>query len=90
MHRPANIGRVATVLAAAALLGACAQQSYDSRRTVSDLVDAGLTRAQATCVVRGMNERISVERLGAREEPGDDERARFAAILDGCVSPEGS
>lgn len=75
---------------AAGLLGACSQESYDSTRTVGDLVDAGLTRGQATCVVREMNEQITVERLGAREEPGTDEREMFAAIFDACVaSPEG-
>jgi hypothetical protein len=89
MHWPARFGRVAALVVAAALLGACAQESYDARRTVGDLVDAGLTREEATCVVREMNERISIERLGAREEPGDDEREKFGAILDDCLSAAG-
>jgi len=78
------------IACAALLLGACAQENYESESTRDDLVQEGLSRGQANCVVREMNQRISIERLGAREGPGADERDEFSVIFEECTaSPDG-
>jgi len=66
-------------------LAGCGQTDYDGGKLRDDLVEAGLSRDEATCVVRAMEDTFTVQRLGAREEPRGYERDDFAGILDDCT-----
>jgi len=69
---------------------ACANPTYDPGSTRRELMDAGLTRDQATCVVRAMDDRFGDRKLRAHQPVKPSERKRFAEILAGCdvsVSP---
>lgn len=79
------LARLAAGLVAAVAAG-CASPGYDPASLRADLVEAGLSPDEARCVVREVERRIGVERLGAREEPAPDEREQFAAVIAGCVS----
>ena len=64
---------------------ACANPDYDPDATERDLVEAGLTDRQASCVVRGMNEEFGERRLQAHDLARESEHDRFLAdVLDGC------
>ena len=75
-------------VAAALLVGvagtACANPGYDGSSTRRELVDAGLTPTQATCVVGAMERRFGAQRLDAHDVLKASERERFAAILEAC------
>jgi hypothetical protein len=79
--------RLAVVIAAGfvgALGTACANPGYDPAATRRELVDAGLTKAQAACVVRAMDRRFGEQRLNAHDIVKESERDRFGEILDTC------
>jgi len=90
-HRPypPSVRRSARIVVASVVLsglaGGCAQTDYDASELRAGLSAAGLTRDQATCIVRAMQREFGIERLGARDEPGADERAGFAQIYDRCT-----
>jgi hypothetical protein len=78
--RPALvIAAVLTVLGAA-----CANPGYDTSTTRDDLVQAGLSDTQATCVTRAMERQFRARRLDAHATPTRAERTKMAAIFDAC------
>jgi len=68
---------------------ACANPTYDSGDTHRQLVAAGLTEKQASCVVEGMNRRFGDRTLSAHATVRRSQRKAFAEILTGCgVTPK--
>jgi hypothetical protein len=75
---------VFTAALLAVLAAACANPGYDSSTSHDDLVKAGLTDAQATCVTRAMDRQFRARRLDAHSTPTETEHSKMAAILEQC------
>ena len=68
---------------------ACANPTYDSGDTHRQLVGAGLTEKQASCVVEGMNRSFGDRTLNAHATVRRTQRKTFAKILKDCgVTPK--
>jgi hypothetical protein len=82
-------GFVTAALVVGLSTAACANPTYDSGSTHRQLVAAGLTDKQASCVVEGMNRRFPNRTLNAHATVTRSQRKAFAKILTGCgVTPK--
>jgi hypothetical protein len=84
----------ATVLAAAALLGACASKNSKESDINNVLVDAGATKQQADCAASKIFDKLSQEEvndLAAADHEDDIPKkidAKITPILDECLKSE--
>ncbi len=68
---------------------ACANPTYDAGDTHRQLVQAGLTDKQASCVVEGMGRVFGDRTLNAHAAVRRAQRKAFAGILKDCdVTPK--
>ena len=80
--------RMAAAAAGLVVLAACANPSYDESSTRDELVDAGFTEEQATCVTDGMARRFAERRLDSRETASTREKEAFDEIVAECIGDE--
>lgn len=78
---------VAACLLVLALAG-CSRDPYTFDEARADLVDAGLTRAQADCVVDGLDGAFRARVLGTPRDATDEERAAARSVIRGCTEGE--
>jgi len=77
-------GRAATIVVIALSVSGCAASGYDPAALTTRLIDAGLSRRTAACVVDHMGPRFGDARLGARTDPTAAELNAQRALLKAC------
>ncbi|HVJ96095.1 MAG TPA: hypothetical protein VNC41_04620, partial [Acidimicrobiia bacterium] len=81
--------RIVMAVAAAALLASCASPGYNARKLEKQLVDAGLSTTQATCVTNALENTYDQGQLGSRSEPTLRELQKTRTLLLACdVDPD--
>ena len=81
--------RIVMAVAAAALLASCASPGYNARKLEKQLVDAGLSTTQATCVTNALENTYDQGQLGSRSEPTLRELQKTRTLLFACdVDPD--
>lgn len=78
----------AVVLALGLVVGACGGDSYDRGDAIDELVDGGLTREQAECVVDRAEDTFGIEKLSSDDEPTDEEQRQIGEIVTQCLGVE--
>jgi hypothetical protein len=76
--------RAAMIVLIATLVSGCAASGYDAGALKGRLVSAGLSRAEATCVVDHMGPRFGDTRLGVHGDPSAAELKAERALLKAC------
>lgn len=71
-------------VAGAALLASCASPGYSPTKLERQLVDAGLSSTQATCVTNALEDTYDRGQLGSRSEPTVRELQKTRTLLIGC------
>lgn len=75
----------AATLAGALMLGACGS-SYNRDDAISDLMEGGqISEEQAICIVDGIEDNFSVERLEGTGDLTDAELEILTAITSDCI-----
>ena len=75
----------AAALAGALMLGACGS-SYNRDDAINDLVnDAGIERETAVCIVDGIEDNFSIDRLESTGDLTEDEEAILTEITTDCI-----
>lgn len=77
-------GRLGAIVLTGFFASGCAMGGYDPGALRSHLVAAGVTPAQAKCVVDGMTEKFGDNRLGGRADATGAELKLQRAILRRC------
>jgi len=74
----------------AAALASCASPGYNASKLERQLVDAGLSSTQATCVTNALEDTYDRGQLGSRSEPTLRELQKTRTLLLACdVEPAG-
>ncbi len=76
---------VGLAMAAALGLAACGG-SYDRQDAIDDLIEGGLDEATAVCVVDGIEENFSIERLESTGDLTAEEEATLTDITLECLT----
>jgi hypothetical protein len=76
------VGAAAALLAL--LLGACGT-TYDREQAIADFEAEGIDRATAECIVDGIEENFSIERLESRGELTEEEEQTVTNIAAECI-----
>ncbi|MCP3989813.1 MAG: hypothetical protein GY724_12110 [Actinomycetia bacterium] len=75
----------ASAAAIAMLLGACSS-SYDREQAIEDIQEtAGVDRAMAECIVDGVEENFSIDRLESSGDLTEEEEAVLVEITTECL-----
>jgi hypothetical protein len=74
----------AAAVAIALVLGACGT-TYDREQAIADFEAEGIDRATAECIVDGIEENFSIERLESRGELTAEEEATVTTIATECL-----
>ena len=80
--------RFGAALAAGALVLSACSDSFDRDAEVEELVESGLTQAQAECIVDTLVDRLGEDTLNERRDPTAEEEAIVFEITGDCVFGE--
>jgi len=78
------LGRAATIVVIALSVSGCTARGYDPATLRTHLIDVGLSRHAAACVVDHMGPQFGDARLGARTDPTAAELNAQRKLLKAC------
>ena len=58
---------------------------FDREEAINDLVDEGVERSQAECVIDGSIEEFGESKLGSNDEPTAEEEEKIFDIMTDCL-----
>jgi hypothetical protein len=67
-----------------AVLASCASPGYNANKLERQLIDAGLSSAQASCVTNALEDTYDRGQLGSRSDPTLRELQKTRTLLLGC------
>lgn len=78
---------IAALIGVAGLIGACGA-TYDRDDAIADLVAEGIDETTAVCIVDGIEENFSIERLEGTGDLSDEEQTVLGEITTECLFAE--
>ena len=76
---------LASILLIFALFATSCSSSFDRQEAIDDLVEEGMTTADATCIVDEMVAEFGESKLNSNDEPTAEEEAQLFDIMSDCL-----